>query len=389
MNILYIGQYTNGTTSKMRADQLKKILSSTTTLNPTPNTFNPTPSTLNPTPNTPPHTSFHIIDTHIPFHQTHRVWRSLGFRYKRGPLISNINTYIIKKLDSLLEKGNNSLFANKKNAHQLTSSFSNSLFTLIWIDKAIFLTPKTTQYLKSLTNKLVHFTPDPAFTFHKSHLFRESLSIYDYAITTKKYELNYFGNYLKRNQVIYATQGFDKKLHQPITEFKNKKEGILFIGHHEREREIVFQKLIDAKIHLSIAGIKWEAFAERNKNNPNLHYLGSGIYGDDYVKFLSAYQFSWGSVSKWIPELHTTRTFEIPACGTALITERNEETQSFFNDEEAIFYDTVDDMIKKIQYYQNHLDELEVLTSKGTQRVHKDGRDYESILRRVLEEIGR
>lgn len=259
---------------------------------------------------------------------------------------------------------------------------------MVWADKAIFLTPKTTKHLKSLTDKLVHFTPDPAFTFHQSHLFRRSLTNYDFAITTKKYELSYFEAHLKKEQIIYATQGFDTNLHQPITKFNEKKDGLLFIGHHEKEREMFVQKMIESKIPVSIAGIKWEPFVAKNKENFYLNYLGDGIYGQEYVKAISAFQFSWGSVSKWIPELHTTRTFEIPACGTALITERNEETTSFFTEEEVIFYDSIEEMIDKIKYYQSHPDKLELLTLKGTKRVNKDGRDYESILRKVLEEIG-
>ncbi|MBI9062182.1 MAG: glycosyltransferase [Marinilabiliaceae bacterium] len=347
MHILYIGQYDSGTTSKMRADQLKQILEAENSL---PVTFN-------------------IIDTHIPFNQSHRLWRSMGFRYKRGPLIKRVNKYIAKKV---------SILKTQNSRH----------FDLIWVDKAIFLTPKTTTYLGTLTDKLVHFTPDPAFTFHKSHLFKASLPTYDYAITTKAYELKYFEQYLNKERIMYATQGFDKNLHQPLTAFEAKKKGLLFIGHHEKERETVFQRLIKESIHVSIAGIKWEAFVNKNKNNQYLHYLGKGIYGEDYVKTLSAYQFSWGSVSKWIPELHTTRTFEIPACGTALITECNKETTVFFTDEEAIFYDSVDEIIEKIKYYQTHSIELEALTKKGMERVHTDGRDYESILKKVLDEIG-
>ena len=121
--------------------------------------------------------------------------------------------------------------------------------------------------------------------------------------------------------------------------------------------------MIDAGIMVYLAGIKWDAFVNNNKTNIFLNYLGQGIYGDAYVEALSSYHFSWGSISKWIPELHTTRTFEIPACGTALLTERNSETNLFFKDDEVLFYDSMDELIEKIRYYQNHLDELEILTN--------------------------
>ena len=73
------------------------------------------------------------------------------------------------------------------NINKLESSFD-----LIWIDKAVYVTPKTTHLLRRLTNKMVHFTPDPAFTFHQSHHFMDSLSFYDFAITTKSYEIKFF-----------------------------------------------------------------------------------------------------------------------------------------------------------------------------------------------------
>ncbi|WP_289055257.1 CgeB family protein [Carboxylicivirga marina] len=394
MTTLYIGQYTPGTTSYMRANQLKTILKSLNKDTLRSSTLNP--SALNSSTFKPSTFTFHTIDTHIPFHQTPRLWRSLGFRFKRGPLIKKLNRYIIDQLNQLLNPSTlkpqtpnpEPYTLNPKPQYPAPQTPNPKPFNLIWIDKAIFLTPKTTAYLSRLADKLVHFTPDPAFTFHKSHLFRQSLNLYDYAVTTKAYELKNFEQYLNADKVIYATQGFDTDLHKPLTPFEHKKAGVLFIGHHEKEREEVLQKLIDEDIAVCIAGIKWQSFADKNKTKTKFKYLGNGIYGKDYVKTLSAYQFSWGSVSKWIPELHTTRTFEIPACGTALITERNNETSSFFKDDEAIFYDSLDDMIEKIRYYQNHPQELQQLTQKGTQRVHNDGRDYESILRKVLQQIG-
>ena len=72
-----------------------------------------------------------------------------------------------------------------------------------------------------------------------------------------------------------------------------------------------------------------ESFAKKHQNNPNLIYLGDGVYGKDYVTTLQNAKMAWGALSKWVPELHTTRTFEIPACGTALVTERNQKPSLF------------------------------------------------------------
>ncbi|WP_286438517.1 hypothetical protein [Bacteroides acidifaciens] len=66
---LYIGINSEGTTSKMRAGILKKILSNW---------------------------DFDIIDTDIPKKSMNRIWQSIGFRYKKGPLITKVNDYVLQ-----------------------------------------------------------------------------------------------------------------------------------------------------------------------------------------------------------------------------------------------------------------------------------------------------
>ena len=126
--VLYIGIYTDGSTSKMRADILRAILTGW---------------------------EFQVIDTDVPKRKMSRLWQSIGFRYKLGPLIGKINEYVLN---------------NIRREH----------YELIWVDKAIYLTPETTKVLSAHTDKLIHFTPDPAFVFHKSHLFYHSLPLYNY-----------------------------------------------------------------------------------------------------------------------------------------------------------------------------------------------------------------
>lgn len=331
---LYIGQFQHGSTSRMRAENLSNLLKG----------------------------GLKVIDTNIPFSKTIPIYRSLGFRYKIGPLITLINKYVL-------------------------SSLEDFQYDLIWVDKAVFLTPETTAVLRAITKKLIHFTPDPSFTFHRSRHFFNSLPYYDYLITTKSYELSYYREQTPAEKVILLHQGFDKKKHSPVHSFAQKENHMIFIGHFEKQRGEIVRHLVENKITVVVAGKGWSKFHKKKVNCAFLKYLGIGIFGDQYVQQISKAMFSWGALSKWIPEKHTTRTFEIPACGTALITERNEETQQFFSESEAIFYDSIEEMIERIRYYQNHLSELEELTRKGHEKVLSLGLDYESQLKKVLKQI--
>lgn len=335
MKVLYIGQFSKGTTSRMRATTLRQILEPAI---------------------------FEIIDTHIPFYKTNKILRSLGFRYKMGPLINNINAFIVDKL-------------------------GNVNFDLIWIDKGVFINEKTIKALRGLTDRLVHFSPDPAFTFHRSKFFNASIKYYDFLITTKSYELKDYYKFKRKENILYVTQGYDKDVHKKSNDDFNKKSGLLFIGHHEKSREIIIQLLINDGQSVTLAGINWHKFAKKNIKNKNLNYLGNGVYGEDYVKEIQNAKIAWGAISKWIPELHTTRTFEIPACGTALLTERNEELIAFFSDDEVIFYDNESELIDKVNYYMANHEALEVLTNNGHRKVKDDGYSYTSILRNVIKII--
>ena len=328
MRVLYLGQYNFGSTSAMRAGTLKNILDPK---------------------------EFSVIDTMVPFQKIGRLFRSLGFRYHRGPLITNVNKYIINQL--------------------------HSAYDIIWVDKATFLTPETTEILRKSTPIMVHYTPDCALFGNRSHLFEKSMHLYDWLITTKSFERDYY----PEDKLICVTQAYDKNTHQPAIEFNQKTREVSFIGLYEKSRAEVMDVLIEAGIKLTLGGMKWNKY--RNLHHPNVEYLGEKVFGSEYVTIISSSLFSLGLLSKKFPELHTTRTFEIPACGTALITERNAETASFFTDNEVIFYQDIKEIPEKILPFMNHQNDLQTLTQRGYEKVVNGGYDYESILRKVLTRI--
>jgi spore maturation protein CgeB len=335
LKILYIGQYTEGTTSKMRADALAQILK--------PNRFQ-------------------VIDTHIPFYNCHPFWRSLAFRYKRGKLIDQTTEFILNKV--------------------------NGSYDAIWIDKGVFIQPKVVKKLKSLTNKLIHYTPDTAFLENQSRFFNQSLKHYDFVITTKSFEEENYLEYIRKDQLLIIPQGFNKELHYPRNTFSEKSNEVVFIGLFEPSRGKIIESLLKNNISVAVAGKKWNAFNQKFGNHKNFRFIGDGLFGEEYAKTISEASFSLGLLSKRFPELHTTRTFEIPACGTALLTEQNKETASFYKADDVIFFKDMPNLISKIKYFLSHPDKLKEVTDKGFDKVQKSGFDYQSQLKEVCNNIG-
>lgn len=307
-----------------------------------------------------PHSIFTVVNIDAPLNATPRIMRSVGWRYKKGPLLRNINRHIRKELN------------NDYN------------YDLVWIDKGVFIDPEIIFRLKKDSKRLVHFTPDPAFTYHRSKLFYEALPQYDYCITTKSFEIDFYKKYGVKT--VFCTQGFDPKVHKPYHDFRDK-QGVVFIGHKEEEREYIVSQLVEKNIKITIAGNHWDRFSAKRKHKPNLVYKGKGLFGDDYAKELSGALLGLGLLSRWVPELHTTRTFEIPACKTALVTEHNPEIGSMFSEDEVIYYDDVDEAISKIQHYILKRDKVASFAENGFKKVTESGYSYPEILAKLLKHV--
>ncbi|MBD3296075.1 MAG: glycosyltransferase [Candidatus Omnitrophica bacterium] len=334
MNILYIGNYGAGKTTRARGEAIKKLLGED---------------------------KVDVIDTEVPLKRAWRPVRSFGFRYKKGPLLDNINRYILENI--------------------------SGDYDVIWVDKGVFIFRETVKKLKERTKILLHYTPDAAFYENRSRHFKEGIELYDFLVSTKNFEKDKYLEFVPEEKLILTTQGYDASVHYPRNEFKEKEECCAFVGLYESSRGKAVSGLLRAGVCVKIAGKGWNRFVRRHKGS-KLTCLGEALWLDKYAALISRAKFGLGFLNKSFPEKHTTRTFEIPACGTALVTERNEETSSFFNEDEAIFYDTPGEMVEKIRYYMVHSDELEELTCKGRERVVGGGFDYESQIRDIFKRIG-
>ncbi len=86
-------------------------------------------------------------------------------------------------------------------------------------------------------------------------------------------------------------------------------------------------------------------------------------------------------------ETGNMRMYEVPAHGMMLLCDKaglNAHEQIFESDKEAVFYDSIEDAIEKIEYYVNHDEEREKIARAGFARVHRDY-DGEANLKKFLD----
>lgn len=337
MKVLYIGQCEIGSTSRMRYNVINSLSDS----------------------------EAQLIDTSQSINRVNKLFNSIGWRFNLGPLIWKVN----KSITQFLLKDKND-------------------FDVIWIDKGVFIYSSVLLKLKSRTKLLVHYTPDTAFLGNYSRYFVSSMHLYDFLITTKSFELEFYLKYVEKSKIILIPQGYDPKVHYPRCDFSQKNNSITFIGLHEPYREEVLISLLESGFYIVLGGVGWRNFLKKYSSRINqITFLGDKVVNDQYAAAISTSKFALGLLSKKFPELHTTRTFEIPACGTCLITEENEEINSFFSVEECVKFRSTEDLIQRLNYIKTHPDLLESITLNGYHRNKKESRDYPSQISNVFQMI--
>jgi len=320
LKLLFIGPTFYGSTTSMRLDAIQNYFGDTCEI-----------TVIN---------TQEIIDKH------NRIARILAYRYKTGPIVASLSNIALE---------------------------TSITYDYIWMEKAVLFQPKFIQQLKKLTHCLIHFSPDPAFLYHKSIKFNKNISYYDFAVTTKSFELDYYYQFAGKEKTIMVNQAYSPNTHYITKPFSERKKEIVFIGHFEKNRGETLQVLLDNNFPIALAGRDWNRFVSKNKDNSNFTFLGEKLYGDAYRETLNTYQFSIGFLSEWIPEKHTTRSFEIPACGCILITPTNPEISSFYGEDEAIHYTTLKELTSKLKYFFSHDKQRGKIASRCHQKTVSSG----------------
>lgn len=270
-------------------------------------------------------------------------------------------------------------------------SFENALkemlrgtrYDIIWIDKGFFLKTSLIDALRCHSERLVFFTPDCFFHKNQVPAIRKQLHQFDIVVTTKSFEVKEFQKYVCPSKLELITQGYSK-VDQLVFQEKRLYD-VLFIGKHEAHREKVIKHLANAGIRIAVGGAGWH----NKKQTLNGHYvtfLGDDFRGSQYQELISKSKVCLGLLSKDFPELHTTRTFEIPYFGSVLATERNNETLEYFEEHQALFYNTLEELTKHINIILQDGRWLEIARA-GQQRVLNSSYSWEEQMVQVCKRI--
>lgn len=231
---------------------------------------------------------------------------------------------------------------------------------------------------------LVSYNNDNAFgaLTSKSYwrLYKAAIPYYDLHLAYRDSDVKHLG----KNTKTYVLHPHHMPwLHRvlPKNELIGWESDICFLGHFEpdrRKNELdTLMKTVPALYRLH--GSLWQ------ENSKNMAWQGMDtreLQGEDYVRALNATKIALVFFSTWNADTFTRRVFEIPACGTMMLSQRTETIQELYTeDKEAVYYDSTDELVDKARFYLAHDDARKRIAEAGRQRCISSGYDIYSRMR--------
>lgn len=326
------------------------------------------------------------VDTVKPWLEASWGKRQLQRRFQKGAIVQSIN-------DSVLSAGR----AYKPD--------------LIWAEKQEYLEASTLESLRRLGAPLLHFTPDPYFSlsWKRTRIMDEALPLFDVLVFCKAYERTEYE--ALGPQAVYMPLGYCDEVHRPsFSEDPRWSCTVGFLGGWEPRREHMLRQVIGAGADLKIWGVAWEFLGDGRwslrrhlilkqlaGDEPfRIHrdallshaYQGGEVYSTNYAKALSSARIGLGFLRTVCPDQHTTRTFEIPACGSLLLADRTDEHQAFFEEgKEADFFSSEQELVDKVQFYSENETVRRRVAEAGLRRCHTGRYAYINRVADVLKAI--
>lgn len=264
---------------------------------------------------------------------------------------------------------------------------------VLWIEKGNTICPKTLKTVGILapSMKIVSFAEDDMFALHnRSWFYTLGLKHYSVVFTTKSYnshmdELPSLG----AKKVVFVDNTYDIHTHRPLPVTPDDKAAlgadVGFIGTYEKERAESLLHLAKNGIAVRIWGNGWQHMSGRH---PNMLIEGRAIYGDSYIKSICSTRINLCFLRKANRDRQTCRSLEIPACGAFMLAERTHEHLCLLREGvESAYFDTDEELLRKVQYYTEHETERKAIAAAGRQRCETSGYSHYDRMRDALQFI--
>ena len=292
-------------------------------------------------------------------------------------ILSRFNNTIIKKIYFLMYRKAVKNFISKDKKYDYIIIFKGLQLDLAYLNAY-------KEYQKSA--KWINIYTDNPFNLEfascSNHEVLNSVKFYDFFCTSFSKILNFKLKKLKVKKNIFLPFGYDKYLHRKpnLKKKTNTNNKINFVGAYDKYRENFLNKL---NIKIDVFGPGWNKMKKKNKN---INISSGMIDGIKLSKINNEYSISLNIMRKQDLNSHNMKTFEIPAMNGLLLTRRNTEQNTLF--EENVFcymYKDYKELRKKIKDILNDSAKANIIRKAAHNKVRQFS--YENRLKFLLSNL--
>lgn len=265
---------------------------------------------------------------------------------------------------------------------------------VIWVNSGELLGPQATAALKSLGRPIVLYCNDDPTGGRDGRRFDsllQALPNYDLCAVVREPNVSEFLN-LGARDVERILMSYDEVLHRrwndPTNIPSQFHSDVAFVGTWIRGegREDFLLALIDHGIDVAIWGDRWQKSTSWKRLRK--YWRGPSLSGQDYVSAIQGAKITLGLLSHGNRDLHTTRSMEIPYAGGLLCAERTVEHLSLYKDgEEAVYWGDVKECAAVCARLLANDDLRQRIRTQGSARVLKNRVGNEDVCRKILERL--
>jgi spore maturation protein CgeB len=265
---------------------------------------------------------------------------------------------------------------------------------VVWADKLLWLRPNTIEKLRSMGIYTLSYMIDNAFGPRRDpgfRLYMKSIPHYDLHVVQRDKNISDYRDHGARD-VIKIQTAYEPTLHFPPPEGwsdADRDRDVSFIGTPYDQRASFLTRLWkEFGLSVSVSGgLVWkkafgpEATAAIYKSNGEL-------FRDAYREGIWRSRINLSFITHSNCDEFVHKSFEIAACGGFLLAERSDgHRQRFVEDEEAVFFSTIEECAEKIRRYLPDEAARSRIAAAGCARAERDGyhndRQVELIMDRV------
>ncbi|CDZ27686.1 glycosyltransferase [Neorhizobium galegae] len=221
-------------------------------------------------------------------------------------------------------------------------------------------------------------------------IFHRALPYYDLVVAMRRDGIEEMMARRGARRIDTIWQCADEVVHRPPSLTPEEKSRwsseVVFVGTWMPGRGAFLARLIEKGLPLAIHGARWKRATEYRLLRPLIR--SDHLEAADYTRAISGAKIALVLLNGRNADLHTTRSAEIPAIGTAICAPRTPHHQQLYKEgEEAVLFDGADECAEACKRLLADDGRRQTIADAGHRRTFANGTYNEALTRRIVERV--